>query len=867
MNILINFFVLSVLFLGELFAAALPAPDPVSPTAPSLFTQFIHAFDYGDPTEAKRIMNAMNFAHSQKRCTPQHLIDRAQQGSADMIALFRELIAPVEPLTNQQYKLLDLMFAVGAYGADYNTYSGLGNIIRNVWATSTEHKAKVPFIKLISSLETPQEVQIALNIPSDLICRMMMHVSGLRNCLYDSLIGDEIIMPNKYDVIGRTLRLINTPDAMYNYALLLTQGRISVDFYGKKLNTPEARYAEAGRLYREANTLSAMCNYAVLLTKGRITFAFDGVTPLNTPEARDAEVGRLYRAANTPDAMCNYAVLLTDGRIFFAFDGKKLLTPEARYAEAGILCRAANTPDAMFCYGLLLTEERISVDFYGKKLNTREAGYIEAGRLYREANTIGAMCNYAVLLTESRIFLAFDGKKLLTPEARYAEAGRLFQLINTPDAMRNYASLLTQDRIFFAFDGKKLLTPEARDAEAERLYRAANTPDAMCSYALLLTEERISLGFDGVTQLNTQQARDAEAGRLYRAANTPSAIYNYGSLLTQGRIFLGFDGVTQLNTREAGYIEAGRLYRAANTLDARYGYGVLLTQGRISVGFDGVTQLNTPEAILAEIEQLLGDYKKDGGDQWRINIILQVAHLKYRPEVEKKDVEDLITSQQDQANNGDETAQDVLNALYQDDSVSNVTSDEALPLGGSSSEDDDPVEDTPVTMTATSPMPAASFSSVDTDVVVASPSNKQQNRDKKAQRTALLVKKKAAQQKRIFESLQGDAGLDKRSRIAGIISTQIKPVSLGHKRYTVNTQRVIIQPEFQTRVDILINAIQNKTNEGNPERLSGKITLDDGKEYALYSRRIDKKNRLIYAYNHDTRTIHIIRCGGHYRDS
>lgn len=69
-----------------------------------------------------------------------------------------------------------------------------------------------------------------------------------------------------------------------------------------------------------------------------------------------------------------------------------------------------------------------------------------------------------------------------------------------------------------------------------------------------------------------------------------------------------------------------------------------------------------------------------------------------------------------------------------------------------------------------------------------------------------------------------------------------------------------VQTKYKSVFDKLIEAIKNGTKEGQPETLKGKTP------YGLrqYSRRISSEHRLVYAYDHKNKTIHIIECGGHY---
>lgn len=69
-----------------------------------------------------------------------------------------------------------------------------------------------------------------------------------------------------------------------------------------------------------------------------------------------------------------------------------------------------------------------------------------------------------------------------------------------------------------------------------------------------------------------------------------------------------------------------------------------------------------------------------------------------------------------------------------------------------------------------------------------------------------------------------------------------------------------VQANYKSAFEKLIEALKNGTKEGQPEALKGKTP--DG--LRQYSRRITSEHRLVYAYDHKNKKIHIVECGGHY---
>ena len=69
------------------------------------------------------------------------------------------------------------------------------------------------------------------------------------------------------------------------------------------------------------------------------------------------------------------------------------------------------------------------------------------------------------------------------------------------------------------------------------------------------------------------------------------------------------------------------------------------------------------------------------------------------------------------------------------------------------------------------------------------------------------------------------------------------------------------------KIDEIIEAIKNDTSIGRPERLKGKLTINGIIIDEFYSRKLTKKHRLVYYFEHEKELIHIAQCGGHYKDT
>lgn len=86
---------------------------------------------------------------------------------------------------------------------------------------------------------------------------------------------------------------------------------------------------------------------------------------------------------------------------------------------------------------------------------------------------------------------------------------------------------------------------------------------------------------------------------------------------------------------------------------------------------------------------------------------------------------------------------------------------------------------------------------------------------------------------------------------------QLSPLSLEHIRsYKKSGNKVLVK-----KIEVLLEELKEhpRTGTGNPEQLRHNLS-------GLWSRRIDKKNRLLYTIEASIITVYIVSAKGHYGD-
>jgi Txe/YoeB family toxin of Txe-Axe toxin-antitoxin module len=307
---------------------------------------------------------------------------------------------------------------------------------------------------------------------------------------------------------------------------------------------------------------------------------------------------------------------------------------------------------------------------------------------------------------------------------------------------------------------------------------------------------------------------------------------------------ISFDGKTKLVTADDFNTEIAKLYRELGTNDAKLKYAIMLISKHTKRSFDDTLDLEKTAQIRNEIESLLDaavlerprlEYKKktmlalfDAEHSYKKGTDLDTKDCSNTQNSLEKKIQEISA---EAAANGNADAEEMLNTLDALDQLVETTED---------SNSDEELTEPSFNKKAETTQTAFA----DTDQILTNDRKKTSKGIFRKQRILEIVTEFTERKSNNVNSNSGCQDYQV------VCSDKLKKSS----------EYAEVQTKYKLVFEKLIKAIKNGTKEGQPETLKGKTP------YGLrqYSRRISSEHRLVYAYDHKNKTIHIIECGGHY---
>lgn len=191
------------------------------------------------------------------------------------------------------------------------------------------------------------------------------------------------------------------------------------------------------------------------------------------------------------------------------------------------------------------------------------------------------------------------------------ELSNCLKKIDIPEAKSNYAFFLEDKKIHVTWEGVHVKdNDQTRYADCGMLLKKAGTPEAKCNYAILLREGKIHITWDNHNVEDNDEARYADCGKLYKEAGTPIAKVNYAILLVRRKIDRTWEGDVT-NNDQARYGECARLYKQAKTPLAKFNYMSLILKNNIRIGFNDENFETDNDAFMYVLSYVTTEFKKD----------------------------------------------------------------------------------------------------------------------------------------------------------------------------------------------------------------------------------------------------------------
>ena len=294
--------------------------------------------------------------------------------------------------------------------------------------------------------------------------------------------------------------------------------------------------------------------------------------------------------------------------------------------------------------------------------------------------------------------------------------------------------------------------------------------------------------------------------------------------------------------------------RDSGTAAAKNHYALMLAVDEIRQSFYSEAVLENLAERKQEITTLLDETIATYASLSFHKAIILELFYKYHPDAktgtndhvtnataEKSFEENLITLANEHAATGNQEAEEMLNAMEElnyEDKTNSASSDKdqvgsSAALANDSQTDDD---------SSNEAAPAAVAASLATKAHRQSPA-KGMTRQKRIE--AMVMK---------FAATRSDTS-DKPSSF-----TTYQVVWADDLKKSAKHEEVM--RNHKNAFEKLLKSIAEGTNEGRPKALHGETSLG----LRQFSRRITEEHRLVYAYDHVNKTIHILECGGHYGD-